>query len=70
VMAENIRGTSYKTTPFKDVLPEVMAECGVRDLDELHSRYLEAGGEWDRESFTRHARGGIGLSLRSSFPPW
>jgi hypothetical protein len=54
---ESISGTSFKATAFEDVLPEVMASQGVRDLDELHGRYLEAGGEWDRESFVRHARG-------------
>jgi hypothetical protein len=45
------------TTPFEDVLPEVMAQRGIKDLDELYSRYQEAGGTWDRESFMSHARG-------------
>jgi hypothetical protein len=55
VTDEGIR--ELPTTPFEDMLPEVMAERGVRDLDELYSRYLEASGTWDRESFMRHTRG-------------
>jgi hypothetical protein len=55
-------------TPFRDVLPEVMAECGIKDLNELYSRYLEADGKWSKRRFMPHARPSISISLRSSSP--
>jgi hypothetical protein len=57
------------TTPFEDVLPEVMASRGIGDVDELYSRYLEAGGEWNRESFMRHTRGEDWFISPEFFPP-
>jgi hypothetical protein len=41
---------------FPVVLGEHMDEAGIEDLEELHRRYLEAGGDLDLETFRHEVR--------------
>jgi hypothetical protein len=41
---------------FPVVLREHMAEAGIEDLEELHRRYLEAGGDLDIKEFRYEVR--------------
>jgi hypothetical protein len=40
---------------FPVVLERIAKKKGIEDRSELYRRYLEAGGEMDRETFEHHA---------------